>query len=659
MKLFSGRYGFPAGTVSLVLLCTAVFFSIYIIAVPLHAEDAINEAGYVETLLRDAEKKELHRDRYWHTLLHYKEAIGGVKSLVDDPKFFLSEKGRTDPREELRATIRAFFSPKIEGERHPTCRFVARYQWLKDRLGIDPARVPAGECAEIFQMVESLRPSSVILSFPTSHINSPASMFGHTLLTIETGNRSRLLAHAVNYSAITTDTFGPLYTVRGIFGFYHGYFSILPYYAKIQEYGDFDHRDIWEYRLNFNADEMRRMLYHIYELDNIFSYYYFFDENCSYSLLFLLDAARPGLALSDEFYSRFFTWVIPIDTIRGVERGNLIDSVVYRPSRVTTIRHIASRLSTENQRLALAIAAREKTTDDILKQQISTQEKILVCDLVSEYVRYQYSKGDITRAEYSDIFIKSLRTRATLGNPDSAAYTVPEPPRPEKGHLPARLAVGGGVRGDEPYQEVRLRPAYHVLLDPDDGFVEGGQIVFTDFAVRLYDREKKFELERWDMIDIISLSPRDRFIRSVSWKVNLGLKRRLLDDGDYHLVGQLNPGTGLAWKCGSFGIFYLFLEGEVDGGGDLDGRYSLGAGGSTGFIGGSARLWKFHLCARDLYSRFGEHGNEMTFALAQRFTISTNATFVIEARRTRVSEPGSWSTAAAKNEAGGSFNFFF
>jgi hypothetical protein len=125
----------------------------------------------------------------------------------------------------------------------------------------------------------------------------------------------------VNYSAITTDTFGRS-TRQGHLRFYTATSAFFHIIAKIQEYGDFDHRDIWEYRLNFNADEMRRMLYHIYELDNIFSYYYFFDENCSYSLLFLLDAARPGLALSDEFYSRFFTWVIPIDTIRGVERGS-------------------------------------------------------------------------------------------------------------------------------------------------------------------------------------------------------------------------------------------------------------------------------------------------------------------------------------------------
>ena len=32
---------------------------------------------------------------------------------------------------------------------------------------------------------------------------------------------------------------------------------------------------------------------HTYEMDKIYSDYYFFDENCSYDLLFLLDAARP------------------------------------------------------------------------------------------------------------------------------------------------------------------------------------------------------------------------------------------------------------------------------------------------------------------------------------------------------------------------------
>ncbi|MCK7512715.1 MAG: DUF4105 domain-containing protein [Desulfobacterales bacterium] len=68
---------------------------------------------------------------------------------------------------------------------------------------------------------------------------------------------------------------------------------MLPYYAKLQEYSDVDHRDIWEYSLNLTEPEIRRMMLHIRELDAIASDYYFFDENCSYLLFSLLEAARP------------------------------------------------------------------------------------------------------------------------------------------------------------------------------------------------------------------------------------------------------------------------------------------------------------------------------------------------------------------------------
>jgi hypothetical protein len=66
-------------------------------------------------------------------------------------------------------------------------------------------------------------------------------MYGHTLLTIETANKSSLLAYSVSYSATTRETFGPSFAVKSIVGLYPGYFSVLPYYAKLQEYSDVDH----------------------------------------------------------------------------------------------------------------------------------------------------------------------------------------------------------------------------------------------------------------------------------------------------------------------------------------------------------------------------------------------------------------------------------
>ena len=171
-------------------------------------------------------------------------------------------------------------------------------------------------------------------------MNNPASMFGHTFINIETENRSRLLSHAVNYSAFTTETNGLVFALKGLSGFYKGYFSILPYYEKVQEYSDINQRDIWEYRLNFTQAEVKKMVMHIWELQEIYAYYYFFDENCSYHILFLLEAARPGLHLTDQPN----WWVIPIDTVRALQDAGVIESAEYRPSRATKIRYLAAAL---------------------------------------------------------------------------------------------------------------------------------------------------------------------------------------------------------------------------------------------------------------------------------------------------------------------------
>jgi len=158
-------------------------------------------------------------------------------------------------------------------------------------------------------------------------------MFGHTLIRIDSAENSSLLSYAINYAATGDDINGLLFAFKGIFGFYRGYFSILPYYQKVKEYGDIDHRDMWEYRLDLTKDEVNLMMLHLWELQGIYSDYFFFDENCSYTLLFLLDAARPELKLTD----RFGLWVMPVDTIRVMTENSLIEEVVYRPSKSTKI----------------------------------------------------------------------------------------------------------------------------------------------------------------------------------------------------------------------------------------------------------------------------------------------------------------------------------
>src|SRR5262249_37565820 len=220
------------------------------------------------------------------------------------------------------------------------------------QLGFDPARLKKQTCKRFSEWREALNPGGVTLVFPAAFLNSPTSMYGHTLLRIDAKDqdeRTRLLAYAVNFTAATTETNGVIFAIGGVIGTFPGVFSVLPYYLKVREYSDLENRDIWEYELNLTPDEVDRLLMHAWELRSVYFYYYFFDENCAYYLLELLEAARPDLDLT----SAFRWWAIPSDTVRKVvEQKGLLKRTVYRPSNATLIAHRLGFMEPSDQTLS-------------------------------------------------------------------------------------------------------------------------------------------------------------------------------------------------------------------------------------------------------------------------------------------------------------------
>jgi hypothetical protein len=597
------------------------FLLCFFVPLPLFAAQVQStDPPYLSAVLELARQKELYKEKYWHILLHYKRGPFGTRSLIDDPRFFLSREGKHNPEAELNATIRAFFQEADDETKHPVCKFIARYTWLKEQLDLDPSQLPVPECKRFTELIDKINPESVSLIFPTTYMNSPASMFGHTLLTLETASKSKLLAYAINYAAVTQDTFGPLYAIKGLFGFYKGYYSVLPYYAKIQEYRDVNDRDIWEYPLNLDHEEVIRLMMHTYELDNIYSDYYFFDENCSYQLLFLLDAARPSLGLTDQLN----LWVIPLDTVRVAKKNGLITATFYRPSKSTKIKHIASLLPEAGKDKALSIVRGDLQPEILLEQDISEQEKIQICDLASEYLQYLYAKDELGQEKYSSLFLSILQVRSKLGAAAEGEYKINRPTPPDEGHLSNRLSLGFGIREKDLFQEIEYRPAYHDLTDNDEGYKEGAQIIFGSVALRYYFPDGNLQLQDLDIIDIVSIAPRDEFFQNISWKIRTGLYRRVLADDRDDLLYRLNPGGGFAYQDHWNGLWYVFMETDLNLGPDLENNYAVGIGGSAGLIRKITDRWKFHLFARDIYYGLGDTTNSVELALLQNFTITTN-----------------------------------
>jgi hypothetical protein len=541
---------------------------------------------YADELVARARALGLAREPAWHRLLHYRPTlIGGVRSETDDPAFFNAPQGKTDPDAELDATLRAFFSNLEETDRqqNPQCLFVARYRWLKERLGFDPVRLPEQPCSRFERWRAELDPGGVTLVFPAAFINSPASMYGHTLLRLDgraQTDRTRLLDYAVNFAAYTGEDGGLAFAWKGLMGGYEGRFSLTPYYLKIAEYNDLESRDIWEYELALTSEEIDRLLAHTWELGSARFEYYFLDENCSYQLLWLLDVARPSLHLAE----RFPAWVIPADTIRAVrDEPGLVRRVSYRPSRTSQFQHAASQLPPADVDLAVAVAEGRTAPSDVRLAERGTEHRARLLDLSFDYLDIQRLSGQSPASVTGPRLRELMLVRSRLDVPEAPAVPTPSV-RPDEGHGSARLRVGGGTVDGNGFAELRFRGAYHDLLDPAAGYGRGAQIEFGDIVARRESGDGRPFLHRFTVIDVTSIAPRDRLAKRMSWQVQFGLDRSRGPAGERPIVYQVSGGAGRAWALGAFSTGYLMGQAGAYVSPHLSQAASIGIGARAGLM---------------------------------------------------------------------------
>ncbi len=440
-------------------------------------------------------------------------------SEIDDADFFLAKDGYENAQAELNATLEAFFSLEAKDDTSSICRFPARYSWLQDQLnGVD---FPTASCKKYEKVFNHIDPNSVTIVFPSAHINSPASMFGHTFLRINSSFNSKLLSYAVNYAADADESKenGVVFAIKGLIGGYDGKYSLLPYYDKLKEYRDSEQRDIWEYDLNLSKEETIRMFRHIWELNDIASAYFFFTENCSYNMLWLLEVARPSLHLREHFTYQ----VAPLETVHVAKEEQLIVSKSYRASKRNILLKYESLLGSEKSALVIDVIEGRVDIVNILKDKaISLDTKRYILEASVEYLEYQYGEGKVPKEKYLKLFHRLTTFRAALGRGDE--LDIKTPPNPLDSHRAARVQMGVGVRDGEAMGLLGIRPVYHSLDDSNYGFLRGTQIEFLNILLS-YDAAQKLEVEEATLLSIVSLAQRSTFFKSFSWRTKFGFDR--------------------------------------------------------------------------------------------------------------------------------------
>jgi hypothetical protein len=458
-------------------------------------------------------------------------------------------------------------------------------------------------------------------------------MFGHTLLRINPISVSDLLSHAVSYAAITGEKPGFFYALKGLLGFYEGRYSNLPYYEKVKEYNDIEQRDIWEYHLNLTPEEAYKTFLHVWEMKDFYSDYYFFDENCSFELLFLIEAGRPSLRLTDEFYGKARFWVIPVDTVRVAQKSGIVERATYRPSRSTKILRIASEMDGRLKDMTFEVVDGRISPEKALTAELPVTEKRAVLDLAAELTQYRYARRTLEKGDYQKQFLDILSARSTLGTTAEDPYPIVTPTPPDEGHRSARFRAGGGYRTGSWFTELEWRAAYHDITDLDEGYVQGAQINFMDLSLRYYFEDDALRLHRLHVIDILSLAPWNSVFKPVSFKVNIGADEMTLSDGKDHPVVRVNAGGGLSTTMGRTGIAYLLAEADLQASTRFEKDYALGFGGTAGLITKVTKDWKVNVWAQGLFYGAGDEHRTLTAALQQTYRFTANASLSLDAKR--------------------------
>ena len=534
-------------------------------------------------------------------------------SEIDDDRFFFSKDGKTDPESELFSTLDAFFSKEIKDNDSSICRFPARYRWLKNELNADD--FPSVECGEYNKILKRVDPKSVTLVFPSAHINSPASMFGHTFLRINSSFNSKLLSYAVNYAANANENKenSLSFAIKGLTGGYYGLYSLLPYYDKLKEYRDSEQRDIWEYDLDLTTQETLKMFNHIWELNGTNSFYYFFTENCSYNMLWLIEAARPSLNLRSEFTYH----VIPLETVHIANELNIIKSVNYRPSKRTILLRYQELIKKRYTSIPMLLAMSKLNIYDVIDDDsISDIQKKYILEAAVEYLEYKYSKGKVKKDIYLKLFHDITTQRAKLGR--GKDINIERPSNPLNSHRGAKVSIGLGNRDGEAHSYFGIRPAYHDLQDTNNGFLRGTQIEFLNL---LFSASKeKLQVEEATILSIVSLAQRSEFFPSFSWRTKIGWNQEFVEE-----AGSFNFSLGAGYSWGNeFAFTYVLVDPIFD----FSDEVRAGIGGSIGICIDKYKYMNTNIEAT--YRVYDNGKKQRAIKAYQGFKISQNMQIVVQ-----------------------------
>ena len=487
-----------------------------------------NQLIYIDKAL----KKSLYKDSYWLKLLHFKDK----KSTINTKEFFLSPKGNINPKKELIATITKFIiNPNL------ICKYPARYKWLNKQINLN---IKNQECKRLKKF---LKPNFKNLSivFTSQRYDSPASVFGHTMIKVETDD----IPYVIDYTAkIARKTDLISYIYKGLSGKFYSNYRIMPYTIKDNEYRAGEFRDLLNFSLNLTKDEINNIMLHLYEIKKTKEEYFFLNHNCSSEVIKLIDIAKYDSKLNDKLKRL----VIPIDIIYILKNNNYIEKITIQNSKLKQFYNSINRFNDKEKDILFKIIDHNYSINRFERENIVPQRsKYLIILAAIDYFEIKSIKDTLnSKDKYPYLKLIELSLKYNIESDFRKKTILDKIPISDKLH---KIYLGATYSfKDKNEILIGYRDLYRNRFDLVDSMKKNGSVELLDFALRR--KTNKISLEHLNIANLEAMPISNRFFKEIINKIKLGISRFFEDD---KLYGYFNYGLGYRYRLNRY-IDYQF-----------------------------------------------------------------------------------------------------
>jgi hypothetical protein len=500
------------------------------------------------------------------------------------------------------------------------CRFPARNLWIARQLGLEPASM--AHCAGLTEFLQRAPVEEVSLIYASENISQPSSMMGHILLKISGEDaEGNLREHAVSFFTDVNGINVPKIIYDSLVAGKTGYFALTPYNAKITAYLAAEQRNLWEYKLALDAQQLKLLQLHIWELKDANPAYFFDSYNCATLTYFLIASAKPEI-LSNRTYL-----MSPLDVVKNVHANEIISSVAMQPSNRWRLRMLSERFPLRVKR---AVKASVDSLDvGRLPESDSAQNQFLIDSMAQAYNDFLFEKDEIDIDQWQTYQrqLNSLPRAKSQFLIDVSNYK-----NPLKAPNDGQLSIGLKHIDTGTYLQLGVLPISHRLIDDNRQFFSESELKLGEFSLLLSLEDADVELDTFQIYSATSYLPVNIFTGGISGKFRFGIEPHYDADLQRRIAGNIAGALGAAYSP----ILPITFFGTVNAGlgyAKSEAAYLYG-GSEAGIIVNGAKEMKTILTIKQTYNQV-ESGSSYLVAslehakrLGVSFTLVGNAQYL-------------------------------